>query len=95
MAVGDAVTVIATVADGEYLDIRPPSGVEWIIHNIVHSASCELYKTDGTNYILVDSSTGNGGWLGFSFHVTHDVWYAVKNVSGANALISYDGIQSK
>jgi len=95
MAVGDAKSALVSVADGEFLDIRPPTGEEWIIHNITCSANCELYYTDGTNYILVDTLVGPGGWLNFNFHVTNSRWYAVKNVSGGTALIGYDGIQSR
>ena len=93
----------ATVQDGSVvwtcrigrLDIRPPEGEEWIIHNIVHGASCELYKTDGTNRIKVDTSVGEGGWLNFNFHLTNSNWYSIKNISGDYAYFGYDGIQSK
>jgi hypothetical protein len=91
----------ATVTDGtvvwtcraRYLDIRPPAGEEWVIHNITHNAAAELFMTDGTNHIgPIDSDTGTGGWLNFNFHVTNSVWYRVRNVSGSVQLIGYDGI---
>jgi len=95
MAVGDVKSAIVRLDPEQYLDIRPPFGEEWVIHNIVCSGSCELYVTDGTNYILVDSCSGSGAWLGFAFHVTNSIWYAVKNVDTKPILVSYDGVQTK
>jgi cytoskeletal protein RodZ len=96
MGVGDVKSGISSVASGEYLDIRPPSGEEWVIHNITHNGAVELYFTDGTNTIgPIDSDAGAGGWLNFNFHVTNSCWYRVKNVSGTTQLIGYDGIQTK
>jgi len=95
MSIGDTISNIVSVAAGAYLNIKPPAGVEWVIHNINHEGSVELYFTDGTNYIKIDSSNGPGGWLSFAFHVTNSRWYAVKNVETTAKLISYDGIVTK
>jgi len=96
MAVGDVKSAIVSLNPNGVLDIRPPVGEEWVIHNITCSGACELYFTDGTNTILVDSiMTTYGGWLGFAFHVTNSVWYAVKNVSGGTILVGYDGVCTK
>jgi len=95
VAVGDVKNALVSVNPGAYLDIRPPAGEEWVIHNITYGGAVELYFTDGTNYIKVDSSTGPGGWLGFAFHVTNTLWYAVKNVDTAAILIGYDGVCTK
>jgi len=95
MAVGDVKSAIVSVNPGQYLHIRPPTGEEWVIHNITHSGAVELYFTDGTNYILVDTNSGNGGWLGFAFHVTNSYWYAVKNVDTITIMVGYDGVQTK
>lgn len=96
MAVGDVVTIIPTSkANNDVLDMRPSSGVEWVIHNYVYSGGMELYKTDGTNSIKVDSDTTNGGRIGVYLHCTNAVWYQLKNVSGSTAFLSYDGVQTK
>jgi hypothetical protein len=96
-------TVGETVTDGtvvwtcraRYLDIRPPAGEEWVIHNITYNAAVELFFTDGINHIgPIDSDVGPG-WINSNFHVTNTAWYRVRNVSGAVQLIGYDGIQTK
>ena len=95
MGVGDVKSNLSSISDGAYLDIQPPSGEEWVIHNIYHEDDCELYFSDGTNEILISSHSGNGGWLGYWFHVTNSRYLRVKNVSGSSALIGYDGVQTK
>lgn len=95
MAVGDVQTTISSVANNAFLDIKPASGVEWSIHNVLYGASMELYKTDGTNSIKVDSDTTAGGRIGVYLHCTNSVWYQIKNVSGGAAILSYDGVQTK
>jgi hypothetical protein len=95
MAVGDVQTAISSVANNALLDIKPASGVEWVIHNVLYGGAMELYKTDGTNSIKVDSDTTLGGRLGLALHCTNLVWYQVKNVSGASTILSYDGVQTK
>lgn len=95
MAVGDVQTAISSVANNAFLDIKPASGSEWVIHNILYGASMELYKTDGTNSIKVDSDTSAGGRIGVYLHCTNLVWYQIKNVSGGVVLLSYDGVQTK
>jgi len=95
MAVGDVKSDLQSVANGNYLDIRPPSGEEWVIHNIYHSDDAELYFSNGTDEIRFSSHSGEGGWIGYFFHVTNSHYLRVKNVSGATALIGYDGVQTK
>lgn len=96
MAQGDKVTVVPTnVANNGFLDIRPTSGQEWTIHNLEYSGAVELYKTDGTNSIKVDSDTTGGGRIGVYLHSTNGVYWQLKNVSGASAFLSYDGVQTK
>jgi len=95
MAVGDAKNDLVELNPGEVLHIRPPPGEEWVIHNIVVDGAVELYFTNGEKWILVDTNTGPGGWLGFFFHVTYNYWYAVKNVDTRAVLVGYDGIQTK
>jgi hypothetical protein len=94
MAVGDVQTAISSVANNAFLDIKPTTG-EWVVHNILYGASMELYKTDGTNSIKVDSDASAGGRIGVYLHCTNLVWYQLKNVSGSSAILSYDGVQTK
>lgn len=95
MAKGDAVQGLASVDAGAFLDLQPPAGVEWIIHNIVHEDAVELYFSDGTNNVKVDFDSAGGGWLGYALHCTNAKYWRVKNTAAAAKLIGYDGIQSK
>lgn len=95
MAVGEVQTAIQSIANNGVLDMKPMSGVEWTIHNYTYGASMEIYKTDGTNSIKVDSDTTAGGRIGVYLHCTNLVWYQLKNVSGAATVLSYDGVQTK
>jgi hypothetical protein len=97
MALGDAVVVAPTsISAGASLTIQPGSGVEWIIHNIYSATgySIEIYRTDGSNPILVDSNS-TGGLLGYAFHLTNAQYMTVKNTDASARYISYDGIVSK
>jgi len=96
MAVGDVKSGLASVDAGGYLDIRPPSGEEWVIHNIYHAYDVDLAFTDGTNVLTFDTDVGAGVYAKYAFHVTNSLWIRVINKDTANArLIGYCGVQTK
>lgn len=96
MAIGDVVTGLQSVANNGVLDIRPPAGQEWVVHNIYYNnGTIEFYKTDDTNLLKFDSDTSQGARLGVVFHVTNAQWIQVKNTAGSTTIIGYDGIQTK
>ena len=96
MAVGDVKSGLVSVAAGGSLDIRPPVGEEWVIHNIYHAYDVDLAFTDGTNVLTFDTDVGAGVYAKYAFHVTNTLWIRVINKDTANArLIGYDGIQTK
>lgn len=96
---GELINVISntTIPTDGFLDIKPPSGQEWIISNVNHgNTTIEIYQHDGTNSILVDTLTGSatGGSLGGeSLKCTNTNYYRIKNKSVAS-FIGYDGIRS-
>lgn len=93
MAIGAVANAAPTlVASGGFLNIQPGTGIEWSIHNIhvPNDAEVELYYTDGTNPILVESRVG--GWQGFFFHPTNLRYYQVKNVGTSSIYVAFDGI---
>jgi len=95
MAVGDVKSSIQSVAAGAYLDIQPPTGEEWVIHNIYHEGDIELELYDGTNSLVFDSDTERGVYAKYAFHVTNSIRIRVKNTESTAKLIGYDGVQTK
>lgn len=96
MAVGDVYNGLVSVAAGGYLDIRPPAGVEVVIHNIYHAYDVDLALTDGVNILTFDTDLGAGVYAKYAFHVTNSLWIRVINKDSANArLIGFDGIVTK
>lgn len=95
MAIGDVRSGISSISSNGFLNIQPPSGEEWVIHNIYHEDSVELYFSDGTNNLLFDAEQGVGYWAWYEFHVTNSRYLRVKNVTASAKLIGYDGVQTK
>jgi hypothetical protein len=95
MTKGDTKSAISSIAASDYLDIRPPSGEEWIIHNIYHASDIQLELYDGTNSLAFDTDTGAGVYAKYAFHVTNSIRIRVKNTTASAQLIGYDGVQSK
>lgn len=96
MALGDAKTGFVSLAAGDTLDIKPPVGEEWIIHNLYYNGPVELSRTNGVDNLKFDNDTASGARLGYFFHNTTDVWLRVKNAHAtAVVLVSFDGVQTK
>jgi len=95
MAVGDVKSGLFSVSGQGVLNIQPPSSEEWVIHNIYHESSIELYFSSGANDLLFDSDAGNGVYAKYAFHVTNHNFIKVKNTCDSTYLIGYDGIQTK
>lgn len=96
MAAGDVYNLgITSVAASDYLDIQPTAGVEVIIHNISHGNDAQLEYYDGTNYVVCDTHSGQGSWMGMFLHCTNGKRYRVKNISASATNICCDGVQTK
>ena len=95
MAVGDVKSGLNSVSANGYLTIQPPSGEEWVIHNIYHESDIALIFTDGTNELTFDEDNGRGVYARYSFHVTNSRYLKVKNTDSSAKLIGYDGVQTK
>lgn len=91
MTVGTIVGLI-DIANNASVDVKPETGVEWVIHNIyVESGKqVKVYRTDGANSVLVDTVTGS--LLAFFFHLTSEMYIKLENVSGETINIGYDGM---
>jgi hypothetical protein len=97
MAAGDAVASTSiTVTAGATVTIQPSAGVEWTIFNVYApvAASIEVYRTDGTNPILIDSNALGGIFNNF-WRCTNTSYLSVKNTGVSSIYIYYDGTQTK
>lgn len=95
MAVGDVKSGISSIAAGAFLDIQPPQGEEWVIHNIYHEGDVQLELYDGTNSLVFDVDAGAGVYAKYAFHVTNSIRIRVKNTMASAKLIGFDGVQTK
>lgn len=96
MAAGDAVTSASiSVLAGATQAIQPSSGIEWTIFNIYapSSATIEVYRTDGSNAILIDSNSGS--FLNQTLRCTNASYMSVKNTGASTIYIQYDGTITK
>ena len=93
-AVGDAVVENQSVSNGSFLDIQPGSSIQWLVHHVFHEGDIEIYWYDGTNDILIGSSTG-ANYEFLNIRVTNSIRLRIKNVAGSTKRIGYDGVITK
>lgn len=92
MTVGDVVTAHSVVLTTSYLDIQPSGTATWGIQNfyIPDGVLCEVYRTDGTNEILLYKGSTTLQ-LPQPFHATNSIYFRIKNVSGSSSYLGFDG----
>lgn len=79
MAVNDIVTVTPTsIANNASLDPAAGRGAEWLIKNLYYGGAVEIYRTDGTNSIKIDSDGASGGRFSASFLLTNASYMTMK-----------------
>lgn len=96
MAQGDVKKGLSSITTNAVLNIQPPAGEEWVIHNVYYNqGTVEFNITDGTNVLKFDTDTTPGGRFSAVFHVTNTQWLQIKNTATTSTLIGYDGVQTK
>lgn len=96
MAIGDVVSGIVSLTQYQYATIQPPSGEEWIIHNIYFNNTVRMYFCDNTNILLFNwiKVLGHKPWT--VFHLTNAKYLKIQAIKpGTTTLIGYDGIRTK
>jgi len=92
MAQGDAVIGgLTSVAAGALLTVQPSSGT-WLFKNVQYGGAIEIYLTDGTNSILVDSDGAAGEILGKNYLLSNTQYLQIKNVSASAIYVRYDAV---
>jgi hypothetical protein len=76
-------------------DLRPSSGVEWTIHNIIAEDAIQLIYTNGTNSITWKNfSNPNQAILGLNLRCNNSRWWQIKSLA-ATKDVGIDGIITK
>lgn len=92
---GNVVKGHATVTAGSFLEMRPATGVAWAIHTLFAGfVGAELYLTDGTNNILIQSFAGRRYVTNLVHRATHDVWLKLKNNDSVTRNLGYTGVET-
>jgi hypothetical protein len=96
MSVGDIASVHSSVANGSYLSIQPSGTTQWGIQNIYipRGVICEIYRTDGTNDMLMWNTSDSMQFVQPIF-ATNTIYFRIKNVSGSASYLGYDAMISK
>ena len=95
MAIGDAVLGLSSVDAGNSLTLQPGAGEEWVIHAILMGSDYEVYRTDGSNPILISTDVGDDYWDEKQFHLTNSIYFTIKNISVGAAGYGYEGMVTK
>ena len=95
MAVGDAVSGYASVANNGTTTIQPGASIEWLIHTLFSESGAQLtvQMTDGTDK-TVDVLAG-GSVHGLTWRLTNSIYMKIKNTSGGTVYIGYQGVITK
>jgi hypothetical protein len=96
MAVGDVKSGLQSIAAGAVLDIQPPAGEEWVVHNVYREESIDLQFFDGTNTLTFAAAMiGTGLIANLQCHVTNTRRLRVKNNAGTAKLVGFCGVQTR
>lgn len=96
MAVMDVVSGHSSVANTASLTVQPGAGVEWVISNIYGGGKIEVYMTNGSNPVLVNSvSESPYSFALYKYFLNNTYYMTIKNVSGGSIYIGYNGIITK
>jgi len=99
----DIVNLAVTGAPGDFVDVRPPVGEEWVITDIgaelwtapvapntVPEVNVDL--TDGVSFARLLTSTDVRGWLhAMALYLTNDVWIRITNPNIATNCVCWSG----
>ena len=91
----DSFVGTASLANNATLNIQPASGYEVALHYVLAVGAGELSVYDGTNTILVASTTTGNVWYGGSLRLTNGQYAIYKNTSGATQTVAYSGAYMK
>lgn len=86
---------VSAIAQNNYFNMQPSSGVEVVVHNIGHSTDAQLEFFDGSTAVTIDTQTGAGSWTGMFLHCTNSKYYRIKNTNASSNNMCCDGMVTK
>lgn len=89
----DIVYNSATLLSTQSLNVKPSNAADhWVIHNIniPFGSTCELYHSDGTNTVLI--MTTSTSLLSYNFHCSTLNYYIIKNIGASSINVAFDGV---
>lgn len=90
----EVVADLVSVASGQVYSIRPPSGENWMIRNVLISAKAGLERaSEGISFEVEEKSSI--GWIGQVFNVSNAQFIQVRNKAGVSMKVAYDGVKIK
>lgn len=97
MAVNDSLLSLTNIANGAIMNIATTAPEEGVIHNIftADGSKWELYITQASNTCLIGTYYTSLRGEVLRVKDTANVYYDVKNVSGAPLLVGYSGVVVK
>lgn len=93
--VGDIYTAFSNVVSGAYLEVKPGSGIEVVIHNIYHNNDVTVKLVNGGNELEFYADTGSNVINGLYTHIDDTSYLRVYNAAGTDQYIAIDGIVTK
>lgn len=94
MAQGDAkIGDLTSIAAAASMTIQPASGETWLLKGIAYGGQCEMYLTDGTNSVLIDSDGAGGQMNNLNILISNTQYITVKNVGASAVYMRYDAVQ--
>ena len=94
-AINDSFVGKATLANDATATIQPASGHEVALHYVFAVGAGELYLTDGTDEVLIATTSTGNVWYGGSIRLTNGQYAVYKNTSGATQTVVYSGVYTK
>lgn len=90
-------TAVTLIAKDNYLNLKPDTGHEIVVHNINHGSDAALEFHDETLGFSIEivSAAGSGSWMGMFLHCTNTRYYRVRGKTVATNYMAADGMYTK
>jgi len=93
--VGDVYELFSSVAPAAYLEVKPASGKEVVIHNVYHPDAINLKLVKGTDELDFLDEAGKSVLTGMYLHLTNTQFLRIYNTALGAIFIAVDGIKTK